>query len=83
MLSGAVWLHALHFRKPKPGVLPSSPAHLGRKATRDYLLRATVIKRPDKFEHEMLKAFEGGVLKSIPHTKAAFIEPFPGLSHEG
>ena len=28
------------------------------------------MKRPDKFEHDMLKAYEGGVLKSISPTKA-------------
>ena len=28
------------------------------------------MKRPDKFEHDMLKAYESGVLKSISPTKA-------------
>ena len=28
------------------------------------------MKRPDKFEQDMLKAYEGGVLKSISPTKA-------------
>jgi predicted DNA binding CopG/RHH family protein len=32
------------------------------------------MKRPDKFEQDMLKAYEGGVLKSISPTKADLVK---------